>query len=370
MRIIKKGEPCVIMSNPEGKHDYFGWPTAVRLKNGKIAVVASGFRLRHICPFGKTVISYSENEGETYTLPAPVIDTVLDDRDGGIMTFGESGVIVTSFNNTVHFQRTQNHSTESRKDNGKSGYDLAYLDTVTEEEEAAALGASFRISSDHGVTFGQRFKSPVTSPHGPIELPDGSILWVGTTFRTEKDPIGTPDRIEAHRVRPDGSMEFVGAIPPIEKDGEIAYSCEPHAIPLDDGSILAHMRVQSRGGKPLFTVYQSRSFDGGQSWSKPVMLLSETGGSPPHILKTSSGLLICTYGHRNEPYGIRAMFSRDNGESWETDVELCGSLAPTDDLGYPSTVELSDGSFITIYYDHRRSGDSAVILQQKWEIEA
>ena len=87
MKIVKIGDPSVIMSNPHGKHRYFGWPTVARLQNGKIAVVASGFRMRHVCPFGKTVISYSEDEGNTYTSPAPVIDTVLDDRDGGILAY-------------------------------------------------------------------------------------------------------------------------------------------------------------------------------------------------------------------------------------------------------------------------------------------
>ena len=374
MKIIRIGEPRVIMSNPESHHDYFGWPTAVRLKNNKIAVVASGFRLRHVCPFGKTVISYSEDEGETYTLPAPVIDTVLDDRDGGIMTFGERGVIVTSFNNTVNFQREQIPSTSSitrhmREVNNKSSYDLAYLDTISEEEEEAALGASFRMSFDHGVTFGERFKSPITSPHGPIELPDGTILWVGRTFSAENKHRVNVDRIEAHRVNLDGSMEFLGAVEDIVDNGEIALSCEPHAIPLDDGSILAHIRVQSKTEDPLFTIYQSRSTDGGKTWSKPRMLLSRLGGSPPHILKTSTGLLVCTYGHRKEPYGIRAMISSDGGESWETDLDICAVSAPTGDLGYPSTVELSDGSFITVYYAHQKLGDSALIMQQRWRIE-
>ena len=31
----------------------------------------------------------------------PVVDTVMDDRDGGITPFGESGVVVTSFNNEL-----------------------------------------------------------------------------------------------------------------------------------------------------------------------------------------------------------------------------------------------------------------------------
>lgn len=99
------GSPKVIMSNPEGRFRYFAWPSVARLQNGSIAAVASGFRLRHLCPFGKAVIAYSFDEGESYTNPAPVIDTPLDDRDAGILAYGEKNVIITSFNNTVAMQR-------------------------------------------------------------------------------------------------------------------------------------------------------------------------------------------------------------------------------------------------------------------------
>ena len=98
MKIIRHGEPTVIMSNEDGRHKYFAWPTVARLKNGRIAAVASGYRLSHICPFGKTVISFSDDEGKTYTRPAPVIDTPLDDRDAGVTTFGEGRVFFSSFN--------------------------------------------------------------------------------------------------------------------------------------------------------------------------------------------------------------------------------------------------------------------------------
>ncbi len=77
----------------------------MRLQNGLIAVAASGFRVGHICPFGKCVISFSSDEGESFSLPAPVIDTVLDDRDGGLCTFSDSGLIVASFNNSTSQQR-------------------------------------------------------------------------------------------------------------------------------------------------------------------------------------------------------------------------------------------------------------------------
>ena len=125
MKIKLLGQVRTVMSNPDSKHNYFGWPTAVRLQNGKIAVVASGFRLGHVCPFGKTVISYSEDEGETFTYPAPVIDTPLDDRDGGILAYGKSGVIVTSFNNTRESGGKQNGTSYSKNRASKRQGDRA-----------------------------------------------------------------------------------------------------------------------------------------------------------------------------------------------------------------------------------------------------
>ena len=283
MKITCIGNPKIIMSNPHSKHNYFGSPTTARLENGKIAVVASGFRLRHICPFGKTVISYSEDNGETYSMPAPVIDTILDDRDGGIVPFGKSNVIVTSFNNTVNFQRKF-----------ATPYDNAYLDTVTKEEEENVIGSTFRISNDYGVTFGEIRISPITSPHGPLELPDGSLLWVGTTFTTKNTPETVFRGVQAHKINPDGTMEFVGQIPNIERGDVSPFSCEPHAIVLDDGRILAHIRVQSDKNS-MFTVFQSESADNGKTWTYPVQILSDCGGAPPHLFKHSSLFSISLY---------------------------------------------------------------------------
>ena len=365
MKINIIGEPKVIMSNPTGKHNYFGWPTAVRLQNGKIAVVASGYRLSHICPFGKTVISYSEDDGNSYTVPAPVIDTVLDDRDGGIMTFGEKGVVVTSFNNTVDFQRVQ------RRPDGdiQLPYRNAYLDMVTNEEENEALGATFRISCDFGVTFGEIHKSPITSPHGPLELQDGSILWVGRTF-SGRDAKMDDDKIKAYSLNPsDGSMEYVGEIENVTMGGIKPLSCEPHTAQLADGTLLCHIRVQNYSPeKKVFTVFQSESHDFGETWTKPVQLLEDMGGAPPHLFIHSSGTLVCTYGYRLEPFGIKAMFSKDCGKSWNTgyDLYVNGVL---EDIGYPSTVELKDGSMLTVFYAHRTKNEPAIIMGQKWRFE-
>lgn len=301
------------------------------------------------------MISYSEDEGDTYTAPAPIIDTLLDDRDGGILAYGEKDVIVTSFNNTIEFQRGKRYATP---------YVHAYLDMLTEEDEKKYLGSTFRISHDCGVTFeNEIYKSPVTSPHGPCELKDGSLLWVG---RMNNALYGS-DRVCAYSIDPDGSMEYVGEIENIEVDGKTALSCEPHAFVLDDGTVLCHIRVQN-GDNTLFTIYQSESKDGGKTWTKPYAILSRMGGSPPHIMKHSSGALVCTYAYRLEPSSVRAMISLDNGKTWDTDHVLYVNGKGWD-MGYPSTVDLKDGSLLTVFYAHPEEDAPAVIMQQKWLIE-
>lgn len=367
MKIKKIGSPSVIMSNPYGKANYFGWPSVARLQNGKIAVVASGYRYAHICPFGKAVISYSEDEGKTYTLPAPVIDTPLDDRDAGITVFGENNVIVTSFNNAVQFQRNcAGYFSDPKTEHEKLvTFFNKELDTVSSDEEKRYLGAEFRISHDFGVTFSDIHKSPITSPHGPCVLNDGSILWVGRTF-DDMDNSGKPnDEIQAHKINSDGSMEYLSSIANININGLKTLSCEPHAIQLKNGDIICHIRVQENG---FFTIFQSESKDGGKNWSIPHQILEDKGGAPAHLMLHSSGILISTYGYREAPYGIKAMFSKDNGETWDTgyDIYINGI---TFDLGYPCSVELKDGSILTVFYAHENHDKPAVIMQQKWSFE-
>ncbi len=372
MKIRLIGEPKLVMSNPFGKDNYFAWPSIARLQNGRLAAVASGYRYEHICPFGKAVIAYSEDEGESFTVPAPVIDTPLDDRDAGITTFGTRGVIVTSFNNAVSFQRAVN----SRRGDAEmrpatKAFVSAYLDTVSEEEEKTYLGSRFRVSTDGGVTFGNIFKSPVTSPHGPLELKDGTLLWVGRVFSSNDTFSAQPEGVQVYRVSPDGTTEYVSSIEPCYVDGVAADSCEPHTAELADGTLICHIRVQKYSPEPdknIFTVFQSESKDKGLTWSKPRQILERLGGSPAHLLVHSSGVLLSTYGYRQSPFGVKVMLSTDNGASWETGHDLYIN-GVNEDLGYPCTVELKDKSLFTVFYAHRAEEEPAVILGQKWSIE-
>ena len=354
MKIIEQG---YVTPKSKSNFRYNAWPTVITLKDGTLLAGWSGERLKHICPFGKAMMSRSVDGGHTW-LPAYVAqDTVLDDRDSGITPFGEKGVIVTSFNNTVQFQRRSGNT-----------YDHAYLDRITPEEEAEALGSTFRISHDCGVTFGPLFKSPVTSPHGPLVLNDGTILWIGRTFsENNKHRVGY-DGVLAYRIHENGEMEYVGRIPNIMVDGIEPLPCEPHSIQLPDGRIITHIRVQTAGANAMFTLYQSESSDGGKTWTEPVALLERSGGAPAHLIRHSSGTLISVYGYRNEPYGIRAMFSKDDGKTWDAGYEVWAE-GVNHDLGYPASIELADGSLLTVFYAKTAENEPAVIMQQRWRFE-
>lgn len=359
MKVNVLGQPEIVMSSNDSRHNYFGWPTVARLQDGRIAVTASGFRRRHVCPFGKTVIAYSSDEGKTYTAPVPVIDTCLDDRDGGICPFGEHGFIVTSFNNTTAFQR----------ENAKDDYDLAYLDAVDPKQEEKDLGFNFRITKDGGKKFGPILKSPVTSPHGPTVLKDGTIVWVGRTFSITKEP-NAEDCIKAYKMDEDGNMTFLGRLPDMVGEAD-SLACEPHAFQADDGTLICQVRFHRNGpwATGMFTLYQTESKDGGVTWSEPHYVVGQFGGAPAHIMRHSSGVLISTYTQRTKPFVVKAMFSKDNGRSWDTEHVLYTN-GYTPDLGYSSTVELKDGSLLTVFYGHPDGKNTpAVIMQQRWTIE-
>lgn len=344
------GSEKIIMSNPEGQHSYFGWPTIVRLQNGRIVVGASGYRIEHICPFGKAVISFSNDNGESYSVPEAVIDTVLDDRDVGFTVFDEKGLIVTSFNRSIEFLRENMPQTRECFD---------YINSVSKEDEAEAFGNTFRISTDYGKTFGKIYKSPVSSPHGPIQLNDGRILWVGKV-------LGERNRLEAYIIDPEnGNATLQGKI---SVDGfEHLNFYEPYAIQLPDGKIICHLRVEN-DEETIFTLYQTVSHDNGKSWSEVKQIIKDDSGAPSHLFLHSSGMLIAAFSRRTFSYGIRVILSSDGGETWSDEYTLYENYC-TDDLGYPSTTELEDGSLLTVFYARDNEEVPAVIRQQKWELK-
>ena len=334
---------------------YQGWPTVCRDDDGVLYVGASSFRLGHLCGFGKNVLYVSRDGGESWSCPRVFNDNALDDRDVGLCVFGESGLIATSFNNTIEFQRENMPQTQECLD---------YINSVSPEDEERDLGINYRISHDCGESFGPIMKSPISSPHGPTVLNDGTVLWVGRQ-------LGVHNHIYAYTLdTATGEMTLRGDMGIYNYDEFKDLHCyEPHAIQLPDGKIICHLRVEN-AEETKFTLYQTESLDNGVTWSKPHQIIPDDSGAPAHIFRHSSGTLISTISHRKRPYGIWVVFSTDNGETWSKESILHNAYE-TDDLGYPSTIELDSGELITAFYTRRSDEDCdpAYIAQQKWIIE-
>ena len=358
MKIIE--QPRTIISNPDSIFGYFAWPSIARLPDGSLATVCSGFRMRHVCPFGKAVISFSRDDGATWSLPAPVIDTPLDDRDSGICVY-EDGIIVTSFNNTPEFQKERAEINISRGDHGTSmRFIQGYLGMYPEGATEKYFGSTYKISRDGGVTFGEMKRSPVTSPHGPFVY-GGKVMWVGKIF----DKVSENQGIALAEMDENENFHIKTILPPCEDEFGGIHECEPHAIAMPDGRILVAIRAQRFNEHEMFTVFLSESTDGGKTFTVPKMIIPELAGSPPHLMLHSSGALVMSYACRNGNFGIRARVSHDGGKTFGDEIKLTEN-APRNDLGYPATVEKKDGSLLTVYYE--RGECFAVIKQIVWEI--
>ena len=91
---------------------------------------------------------------------------------------------------------------------------------------------------------------------------------------------------------------------------------EPDIAETGPGEIFCILRTANLGGY----LYGCRSFDGGETWSIPEP--TPMYGHPGHLLPLDDGRLLCTYGRRTAPFGIRASLSEDGGRSWLVGEEI------------------------------------------------
>jgi hypothetical protein len=71
------------------------------------------------------------------------------------------------------------------------------------------------------------------------------------------------------------------------------------------------------------------------------------------------------YGWRHAPYGVRAQISSDEGQTWSPQLILRGD-GRSWDLGYPRTVQRTDGKLVTIYYFNDPSQEERYIAATVW----
>ena len=90
-------------------------------------------------------------------------------------------------------------------------------------------------------------------------------------------------------------------------------------------------------------------------------------GYPSHLLRLKDGRLLMSYGHRRSPLGIQARINGDHGRTWSPPIILT-SDAFSGDMGYPSTVESSDGTLVTVWYELLKDSPNAQLRQARWRL--
>ena len=131
---------------------------------------------------------------------------------------------------------------------------------------------------------------------------------------------------------------------------------EPDLLEVAPGELLCVLRDSMRTG----FLHTCRSSDCGATWSAPEQ--TPIDGFPGQLVLLADGRVLCTYGRREPPYGIRACLSADGGRSWlmQQEIVLRDDL-PNGDLGYPTSVEYAPGRLFTIYYGQDGAGVTFVM---------
>ena len=353
---------------------YHGWPTVARLASGELLVVVSAGRERHICPFGQVHLIRSTDNGATWTGPEILANGPLDDRDAGIMQTRGGTVLVNWFTSVAALRRlkaAEEQGDEALRKIGDDGFiarcrkmQAALAPAVIRRE----LGVWMRRSEDGGRTWSDKYRvAPgAGAPHGPLELSDGRLLFIGT-WNAHAMSGAAQDQARpllGARLSKDGGRTWrrIGEIPQRPGDAPGVYH-EPHAVQGPDGRIVVHIRNHSEQDR--LHVLQSESDDGGRTFSVP----HTTGlvGLPAHLLTLRDGRLLSTFGYRALPYGIRASISADSGRTWGEPMIL-DEKPVSHDLGYPSTVELADGSLFSVWYEKLPDQPLASVQAARWSL--
>lgn len=360
-------EHGVVCRMPGERLGYFGWPTVARMDDGLLIVASSGLRTAHVCPFGKTVLNVSTDDGRTWSAPRVIQDSMIDDRDAGVTSLGGTSMLVTWFRSDTRMYANANWIPEGERKAWTS-----IFEKWTDNDVGSLIGSWAMLSQDGGATWSIPIRVPVSAPHGPIRLRCGDLLYLGKPYGqwTDMDSAG----IAAARSIDGGlAWEVLGRVP-VATGTDPANYHEPHVVELPSGRLLGMIRIENHAGKslascgiPSFSMMQTESDDGGRTWT-PARALG-FHGSPPHLLRHSSGALILTYGYRQAPFGQRVAISHDQGRTWDHDWILRDD-GPDGDLGYPSTVEFGDGKLLTVCYQKAAAGEKCSLLWSRWRLPA
>jgi hypothetical protein len=222
------------------------------------------------------------------------------------------------------------------------------------------------ISTDRGKTWDGPFKIPEFEGRRNLARTDVIVngkhdLYAFMASAKDDGKEGWP--FVARTMDGGKSWKMISRIGPQPESG---YAIMPTTVRLANGHFLSMIRRKGfEDKKAHYWIEAYESFDQCKTWTflnKPTETLA---GNPGHMIQLKDGRLVLTYGYRRPPYGIRAMISRD-GKTWGEEIVLRDDGGNWD-LGYPRTVQRSDGKLVTVYYFNEHRDTERYIGVTIWE---
>ena len=189
-----------------------------------------------------------------------------------------------------------------------------------------------------------------------MQLSDGRLLYAGKELWHSERRIGVCESDDDGK-----TWRWLAEIPTRQGDDRKDYH-ELHCIEIKPGRLIAQIR--NHNTKNRQETLQSESTDGGKTWTIPHSI--GVWGYPSQLCRLHDGRVLMTYGHRRTPLGCQARLSED-GRTWSEPLIIYGAAASSD-MGYPSTVQLDDGTMVTVWYEVQRGSPNAVLKQARWKI--
>jgi BNR repeat-like domain len=245
------------------------------------------------------------------------------------------------------------------------GIDFTHPDfALTVRMTDVNAGASrFYYSTDRGKTWQGPFRLPLFDQPGIAARTDylvngkhDSLLFLTAAKQDRRE--GRPLCVRTT----DGGLtwKFVSWI----GDEPKGYGIMPATVRLGKKELLTAIR-RHEGPKNWIETY--RSLDDAKSWRLDALPAPDLGeGNPASLIRLADGRVCLTYGYRAAPYGIRGRLSRDGGRTWGEEIILRGDGGGRD-LGYPRSVQRSDGKIVTVYYFQDEPLGDRYIAATIWE---
>ena len=350
---------------------YISHPSITILDNGEWVAAFNHSRRREgkllhppDDPLYRTLLCRSADKGATWDEPtfAPGFDWYGTECPG-LATLGDGTVVLSQF----RFAWYPLETARKRRAAGERiflnlperRWPTSWIDDFTDADWSRSCftwargyhGVYVHLSSDNALTFERTVKLDTAnfvdgySRTGVVELADGRIAYAVTEHHP---PV---NRYTYLFMSSDGGVHWDAPIV-IYDDPDRQFG-EPDLAEVSPGELYCVLRCSGP------CMYGCRSTDGGLTWSQP----EPTGlrGCPGHLLVLKDGRLLCTYGRREEPFGIRMCLSEDGGKTWLTDSEIViRDDLPNDDLGYPTTIEYESGTLFVCYYGQTADGVTCV----------